>query len=100
MFTCEAVVAEALHLIGNAPAAIEALRAFLQRMEVAAVLHEELDAVFAELRRYAPRMDLADSCLVVLAARHRDALVLTTDTRDFSTYRIPFASPDGLFAPS
>jgi len=25
-------------------------------------------------------------------------LVAATDTRDFSTYRIPFASPEGLFA--
>jgi predicted nucleic acid-binding protein len=48
--------------------------------------------------RYAPRMDLADGCLVVLAARDADAVVLTTDTRDFSTYRVPFASPEGLFA--
>jgi predicted nucleic acid-binding protein len=43
-------------------------------------------------------MDLADGCLVALAARDADAVVLTTDTRDFSTYRIPFASPEGLFA--
>jgi hypothetical protein len=43
-------------------------------------------------------MDLADGCLVALAARDADAVVLTTDTRDFSTYRVPFASPAGLFA--
>ena len=43
-------------------------------------------------------MDLADGCLVALAARDTEAGVLTTDTRDFSTYRIPFASPEGLFA--
>jgi hypothetical protein len=43
-------------------------------------------------------MDLADGCLVALAARDAEAVVLTTDTRDFASYRVPFASPEGLFA--
>jgi predicted nucleic acid-binding protein len=67
-------------------------------MEIVPVLRDELDGVLARLRRFAPQMDLADGCLVVLAARDANAVVLTTDTRDFSTYRIPFTSPEGLFA--
>lgn len=98
MFTCEAVAAEVLHVTGNDPRAVDALHAFLGRMEVAVILRDELEAVFASLRRYVPRMDLADACLVALSARHGDALVLTTDTRDFAAYRVPFASPQGLFA--
>jgi len=98
MITCEAVAAEVLHLVGNGPRAVEAAHAFLRRMKIAAVLADELEAVFSSLKRYAPRMDLADGCLLALSARHADALVLTTDTADFAAYRVPFASPQGLFA--
>jgi predicted nucleic acid-binding protein len=98
LFTCEAVAAEAAHLLDNDPVAMASLHGFLKRMEILAVLRDELDGVFARLKRFAPRMDLADGCLVALAARDADAVVLTTDTRDFSIYRIPFASPEGLFA--
>lgn len=98
LLTCEAVASEAAHLLDNDPAALAALHGFLQRIEIVPVLRDELDGIFARLGRYAPRMDMADGCLAALAARDPDAVVLTTDTRDFSTYRIPFASPEGLFA--
>jgi len=96
--TCEAVATEAAHLLDNDPVAMTALHGFLKRMEIVSILRDELDQVFARLKQYAPRMDLTDGCLVALAARDADAIVLTTDTRDFSAYRIPFASPEGLFA--
>lgn len=98
LLTCEAVASEAAHLLDNDPVAMASLHVFLRRMEIVPVLRDELDQVFARLKRYAPRMDLADGCLVALSARDADAVVLTTDTRDFSSYRIPFASPEGLFA--
>ncbi len=98
MVTCEAVAAEAAHLLDNDPVAIAALHGFLRRIEIVPILRDELDAVFGRLKRFAPRMDLADGCLLTLAARDPDALVLTTDTRDFSAYRVPFASPEGMFA--
>jgi uncharacterized protein len=98
VFTCEAVAAEAAHLLENEPVAIGALHEFLGRIEIVPVLQEELETVFVLMKQFAPQMDLADACLVVLAARYADSIVLTTDTRDFSTYRIPFASPEGLFA--
>lgn len=100
LLTCEAVASEAAHLLDNDPVALEALHGFLQRMELVPMLRDELEGVFARLKRYAPRMDLADGCLVALAERDFDSVVLTTDTRDFSAYRIPFASPEGLFAAS
>ena len=96
--TCEAVVAEALHLLDNAPAAITALHRLLSRMEIVPVLREDFEAVFSVVSKYAPRMDLADGCLVTLSVRYAEAVVVTTDTRDFSSYGIPFASPAGLFA--
>lgn len=90
--------AEAAHLLDNDPAAMNSLHGFLKRMEIVPFLRDKLEGVFARLKRYAPRMDLADCCLVALAARDAGSVVLTTDTRDFATYRIPFASPEGLFA--
>lgn len=98
LLTCEAVAAEAAHLLDNDPVALEALHGLLQRMEIVPVLRDELDSIFARLKRFAPRMDLADGCLMALAERDAEAVVLTTDTRDFATYRVPFASPEGLFA--
>jgi predicted nucleic acid-binding protein len=98
VFTCEAVVAEAGHLLENFPAAIEALHVFLSRMEITPVLRDDLNEVFGLMKQFAPNMDVADACLVALATKLDGAIVLTTDTRDFSTYRIPFVSPAGLFA--
>jgi predicted nucleic acid-binding protein len=98
IFTCEAVIAEAPHLLNNQPQAVDALEQFVARMQLVTVLRDESEAIFAQMKRFAPQMDLADACLVTLAARHADAIVLTTDTRDFSIYRVPFASPEGLFA--
>ena len=91
-------MAEAGHLLENYPAAIEALHAFLSRMEIAPILRDDLNLVFGLMKQFAPNMDVADACLVALAAKLEGAIVLTTDTRDFSTYRIPFASPVGLFS--
>ena len=53
--------------------------------------------VLSTMRRYAPAMDYADACAVLLARRHKGAVVLTTDHRDFSVYRVPFVSPKGEF---
>jgi predicted nucleic acid-binding protein len=53
--------------------------------------------VIAEMRRWDRRMDYADACAVLLARRHKGAVVLTTDHRDFSVYRVPFVSPRGEF---
>lgn len=98
LLTCESVASEAAHLLDNDPVAMGSLHGFLKRMEIVPILRDELDQVFVRLKRFAPRMDLTHACLVALAARDTDGVVLTTDTRDFSTYQIPFASPEGLFA--
>jgi len=95
--TCEACLAEVLHVLENAPAAIEALRALLRRLEVVPVLGQEGDAVFARVARFAPEMDLADGCLVALQGRIPGSIVITTDQRGFAVYRVPFLSPLGVF---
>ena len=54
----------------NDPVALTALHEFLRRMNIVPVLRDELDAVFAGLNRFAPRMDLADGRLVTLSMRY------------------------------
>ena len=95
--TCEAAIAEAQHGLENHPTATRALRRLVGRMDVVAFGADRLPSVFDEIERWAPRMDFADGCAVVLARSYDSAFVLTTDFRDFSTYGVPFASPEGAF---
>ena len=97
LMTCEACLAEALHLVANSRRAVEALKALVERMELAPVMGGDAEAVFSGIADFSPEMDLADGCLVTLSRRMR-ALVVTTDERDFAIYRVPFLSPRGLFA--
>ena len=71
---------------------------FLTARNADTFAHLTPSARVALMKRFAPQMDVADACLVTLAARDAEAIILTTDTRDFSIYRVPFASPQGLFA--
>lgn len=89
-----AAIAEASHVLNNGTRAIDFLEKLVARMQVEdpAPL-----AVLAEMRKWAQRMDYADACAVLLARRHKGAVVLTTDHRDFATYRVPFISPKGEF---
>ncbi len=95
--TCEAAIAEAQHGLENHPAAVSALRRLVARMDIVAVAAALIAPVFDEVERWAPRMDFADACAVVLARTYERAFVLTTDFRDFSAYQVPFASPEGAF---
>lgn len=95
--TCEAAIAEAQHGLENDPVAVVALRRLVERMEIVPVAPSRLTAVFDEIERWAPRMDFADACAVILARSDDRAFVLTTDFRDFSAYRVPFVSPEGAF---
>jgi predicted nucleic acid-binding protein len=95
--TFEAAIAEAQHGLENHPTAMRALRKLVARMDIVAVAAALMEPVFNEVERWAPRMDFADACAVVLARSYERAFVLTTDFRDFSAYRVPFASPEGAF---
>jgi predicted nucleic acid-binding protein len=87
---CEAVIAEACHLLRKlhrlAPAEVIALG----RRGVFAIalsLDREWSAIEALLRKYADRpMSLADACLVRMAELHDDGRILTFD-HDFRVYR-------------
>ena len=89
-----AAVAEATHLLDHGPHALVLLEALVSRMHVKAPAPV---SVLAEMRRWAQRMGYTDACAVLLARRHPGAVVLTTDHRDFSVYRVPFVSPKGEF---
>lgn len=53
--------------------------------------------VLAEMQKWDRRMDYADGCAVLLARSHKSSVVVTTDHRDFSVFRVPFISPKGTF---
>jgi predicted nucleic acid-binding protein len=95
--TCEAAITEAQHGLDNHLTAVRALRKLVARMEIIPVAATALQTVFDEVEQWAPRMDFADACAVVLVRHFERAFVLTTDFRDFSVFRVPFASPEGAF---
>ena len=92
--TCAAVISEVTHHFGNDARALAALRRITGSMTIT---EPAPDSVLTLMERYAPVMDYADGCAVFLAQIHRGAVVVTTDHRDFSTYRIPFISPKDVF---
>lgn len=95
--TSEAAITEAQHGLDNHPIALRALRKLVSRMDIVPVAPTLIDDVFDQCELWSPRMDFADGCAVVLARRFERAFVLTTDFRDFSAYKVPFASPEGAF---
>ena len=101
VITCESVLAETVHLLGDLPASIEGLH----RLHREGILRVEFDfepqasAVWALLSKYRDLpMDFADACLVRMTELHPQCQVWTTDG-DFRVYRrhgrqtIPLLSP-------
>lgn len=85
--TCEAVLAEAFHLLG--PRGAPALEALLRRRAVVLVfrLSDNLESVLRLMKKYGQvPMSLADACLVRMTETAGDAELLTTDS-DFRIYR-------------
>jgi len=101
LITCESVVAETLHLLGDLPPSISAL-VRLYRDELLSVRFDfkaEASAVWRLVQKYGDLpMDLADACLVRMTELHAECFVWTTDS-DFRIYRrhgrqaIPLLSP-------
>jgi uncharacterized protein len=85
--SCEAVLSEAFHLLGEAGA--PSLAALLRRraLAVAFSLPENLDSVLKLVAKYSDLpMSLADACLVRMTETLPDPIILTTD-QDFRVYR-------------
>lgn len=89
LVTCEAVIAEACHVVRTLPGASEAI---LQNVEegifqVPFRIDRNAAVIRSLLKRYKTvPMDLADACLVVLADQLSTGRILTLD-RDFEVYR-------------
>jgi predicted nucleic acid-binding protein len=83
--TCEAVLAETEYLVpGSGPSLMEMVRRGTLR--VAALLPAEAEPLGVLMKRY-ERMQFADACIVRLSEILPNALVYTTDRRDFAIYR-------------
>lgn len=83
--TCEAVIAETEYLApGSGPLLMEMVKRGTLR--IAPLLPGEAEAIGTLMKRYA-KMQFADACVVRLSETLPDALVYTTDKRDFGIYR-------------
>jgi predicted nucleic acid-binding protein len=85
--TCEAVLAEAFHLVGTRGK--PGLSALLRRRAVVVAfdLGSHLEPVLTFMQKYADvPMSLADACLVRMTETSADPVILTTDS-DFRIYR-------------
>ncbi len=85
LITCEAVMAETEYLVpGSGPL----LMAMVGRgtLDLRSMLPTEAESLAALMKRYG-RMQFADACVVRLSEMVKDAVVFTTDRRDFAIYR-------------
>lgn len=100
--TCEAVLSEAVHLLGAG--GFRGLNELLRRrsMLIAFDLRRDLEPVLTLMHKYLDvPMSLADACLVRMTEKLDDPVLLTTDA-DFQIYRrhsrqvVPCITPDGM----
>lgn len=105
---CEAVLTEAAYSLrtklksqGDVKKAFESLKALLQikMLVIDFEVKRHYKRIFELMNEYAPNMDFADACVVVMTELVENPKVFTVDVRDFSTYRrfgngfIPFEAP-------
>ena len=103
LWTCEAVVSEAVFLLQSEGADLNPILQLIERdlVRLDFVIDDHRPDVFRLLRKYRDRpMSVADACLVRMAELADQSQVFTTD-RDFLVYRrkgrhtIPLLSPFG-----
>jgi predicted nucleic acid-binding protein len=89
LYTCEAVITEASHLLRHLPPAQVAILEMLAEgvLTTPFQLREQSRVILALLQRYANiPMSLADACLVRMSELVSDGVVFTLDS-DFRIYR-------------
>lgn len=89
LWTCEAVLSEAMFLVQSDTGDVEPILRLVERRIVRLdfVMAEQQADVFRLLRKYRDQaMSVADACLVRMAELVDDCQVFTTD-RDFLVYR-------------
>lgn len=83
--TCEAVLAETEYLApGSGPLLME--MAHQGSLKIIPMVPAQSDRLGGLMKRY-PKMQFADACVVRLSEMLPDAVVYTTDKRDFTVYR-------------
>jgi uncharacterized protein len=89
MATCEAVIAESLHLLRFARGAAESILASIEQggLEIPFKLAESSSIVWAIMKKYGDvPADFADACLIAMADALDTGDILTLDS-DFKHYR-------------
>ena len=88
VFTCEAVLTEAVYFLREDEVDVDPLFKLIERDAV--VLNFDLEAHWPRVRALMKRwkqMDLADASIVVMSEVRPRSQVLTIDRKDFSIYR-------------
>jgi predicted nucleic acid-binding protein len=102
MWTCEAVLSEAVFVLQSEDLAIDPILRLLERGIVRVNFSMEANRpdVFRLLRKYADQpMSVADACLVRMSELSQNSRVFTTD-RDFVVYRRSGRGVIPVLAPS
>jgi hypothetical protein len=99
LYTCEAVLTEASHFLGDPEPVLAAVTDGL--LVCSWDLCDHHGRVRELVRKYADQpMDLADACLVAMSEKWWNCRVVTVDVSDFTVYRrrgrhpIPLLTPD------
>jgi uncharacterized protein len=101
LWTCEAVLSEAIFLLQSVEVSVSPLLTLFERglVKIDFSVSERQSDIWRLLRKYADRpMSLADACLVRMAEQHEHCRIFTTD-KDFLVYRrkgrgvIPLLAP-------
>lgn len=89
LITCEACIAEALHILDHAPLALESILTSIeqQSLRIPVSLSDQTQEIRELMRKYRDiPADFADACLIDLANRFDTGDILTLDS-DFRHYR-------------
>jgi predicted nucleic acid-binding protein len=102
LYTCEAVLSEAFHLLEPVPTGQHRLLSVLDRgiLDLSFSYAEHADRIHALMRTYADQpMSYADACLVRMAEVRRERTIVTTDD-DFHVYRTAGEEPLDVWLPA
>ncbi|EIQ00901.1 putative nucleic acid-binding protein [Opitutaceae bacterium TAV1] len=88
LYTTEAVVTEASHLLRKLRPALQVITLMVQgrRLRLVPTLSDDAERIGQMLQKY-PQMDMADATLVALSERYPRAKLITIDRTDFTVYR-------------
>ena len=99
--TCEAVIAESIHLLRSAPGAAEAILASIEEglLDIPFKLNESAGKVQVIMHKYRDTpADFADACLIAMADELDTGDILTLDN-DFIHYRWRKTRPFRMLIP-